>query len=487
MLATLIQKELRSILRSPKFAATFAVCSSLLLLSVYTGIREYQVSVKQWEIGSRLADQQVREASNWRDFEYKVLRKPDPMQIFVSGLTYDIGRWSTISTSSSVRLRHSAYSDDPIYAVFRFVDFTFIFQIVLSLLAIVFTYDAINGEREGGTLRLVFSNSVSRARYIIAKCTGSWLGLVVPICVPVLLSLLLVIIYGVPLTGVDWAKITALVGISLLFLTFFVILGVFFSTLTRWSSVSFLVSLVVWVAFVLVIPQAGVMAAGQLVSVPREAEIEGRRDGYAKGLWAEHYKEMEERFREQNAGCGGSSADDDKDDEELWAEMQREDSLRRIIEQRIEVFETKLFDDLRQQRTAQQQLAFSLARFSPVSAYRLAAMILAGTDIALKQRYRDALNNYRTQFASYVEEKRAESGDQGGFVSITISSEDGLSIGSGRDDISLDVTDMPRFGPPVVTFAQAFSPVLVDFGILAIGILLVFFGSFVAFLRYDVR
>ena len=253
---------------------------------------------------------------------------------------------------------------------------------------------------------------------------------------------------------------------------------------------SFLVSLVVWVAFVLIIPRAGVMAAGQLVDVPREAEIEGRRDGYAKDLWAEHYKGMEERFREQGGGGGGSSTDDpedEMDDEQLWADMQREDSLRRIVEQKIEKFEGKLSDDLRQRKRAQQRLAFSLARFSPVSAYQLAAMSLAGTGIESKQRYREAMNNYRTQFVDYVERKREESGDQGGFVSITISSEDGLSIGTSRDDGNLDITDMPRFSPPVVTFAQSFAPILIDLGILAIGILAMFFGSFTAFLRYDLR
>jgi len=484
MLATLIQKELKAIILSPKFVATFAVCSVLLLLSVYTGVREYRASVEQWQAAVRLADQQAQEASSWHSFSYKTLRKPDPMQIFVSGLSYDVGRWSDISSSSSVKLRHSSYSDDPIYAVFRFVDFTFIVQIVLSLFAILFTYDAVNGERESGTLKLIFSNGVPRAKYLVAKCCGAWLGLVVPISIPVLLSLLIVVLYNVPLNAAHWARLISLIGVSLLFFSLFVVLGVWMSTLTRRSSVSFLISLVLWVSFVLILPRAGVMAAGQMVHVPRVAEIEGQRDGYAKDLWGEHYKKMEARWAE--ASCGGTG-DDDHDNEAMWARMQEEDSLRRGVEKRIEEYEVKLLEDLRRNKREQERLAFTLARISPVSAYQLAAMSLAGTDITLKSRYEEAMSEYRGQLNEYVQRNQAESGDMGGFLSINIDSESGVTIGTGRDNAGLDVSDMPRFDPPYVTFAESVAPILPDVGILVLGILVSFLGSFIGFLRYDVR
>ena len=484
MLATLIQKELKAIIVSPKFAVSFAVLSILILLSVYTGIREYKAAVQKWETSTELAGQQAREATNWRGLSYKTLRAPDPMEILVSGVNHDIGRWSDIESESSVKLRHSAYSDDPIFAVFRFVDFAFIVQIVLSLFAVLFTYDAVNGEREGGTLRLVFSNSVPRAQYLIAKCIGSWLGLVIPILIPILLSLLLVVVSGVPLDATHWACIISLLGLSLLFFTIFITLGVLISTLTRRSNVSFLISLVAWVSLVLIIPRAGILAAGQVIHVPRVAEIEGQRDGFAKDLWAQHYKGMEERWRE-----GRDSADtgEQPDENAMWERMQMEDSLRREVETRIEEYEVKLLDDLRFRKAAQERLAFTLARISPVSAYQLGAMSLAGTGIGLKSRYERMMSDYRTRFNDYREAKQAASDDPGGgFLSITVSSETGFKIGTGRD-VALDVSDMPQFSPESVTFREAFSPSLIDIGILAIGILLTFMGSFLAFLRYDLR
>ncbi len=162
MFVTLFEKELKAILLSPKFVATFGVCSLLILLSVFIGIQEHRAAVDQYETAIQLADQEIREATSWWGVNNRVYRRPNPMQIFASGVNNDIGRLSNISTWTEVKLRQSAYSDNSLFALFRFIDFTFIVQVVLSLFAILFTYDAINGERESGTLKLAFSNAVPR-------------------------------------------------------------------------------------------------------------------------------------------------------------------------------------------------------------------------------------------------------------------------------------------------------------------------------------
>ena len=305
MFSTLIQKELKSILLSPKFTATFAVCALLMLLSTYIGIKEYQSSVKQFETATQLASQELRQHSDWMGLGNQVYRAPDPMQVFVTGITNDIGRWSNIDNFNSVKLQHSSYSDDPIFALFRFVDFTFIVQIVLSLLALLFTYDAINGERESGTLKLVLSNAIPRVHFTAAKFIGSWLGLVVPLTIPTALCALLVLLYKVPFTPGNWISFASLLGASLLYFTFFIALGLLVSSMTRHSNVSFLVSFVIWIILVLIIPRAGVIAAGNIVHVPSVAEIEGQHDSYAKDRWEQYKQDMETRFQSRQAIVSG--------------------------------------------------------------------------------------------------------------------------------------------------------------------------------------
>jgi ABC-type transport system involved in multi-copper enzyme maturation permease subunit len=487
MLTTLINKELRAIILSPKFTGTFAVCSLLILLSVFTGIREYNAMVDRYDSASQLVDQELRQETSWGGMSTRAYRAPDPMQIFVAGLDYDIGRWSHVSNESPVKLKNSAYSDDPIFAVFRFIDFAFIVQFVLTLFAILFTFDAVNGERENGTLRLVFSNAVSRANYLIAKCIGAWLGLVVPIIIPIMLGIMLIMIFGVPLTWFHWVRIYTLMGLAVLLFTFFVVLGVFISSLTRRSSVSFLLSLVVWVIFIMIVPRAGVMAAGNIVNVPRVAEIEGQVSGFTKEKWEEFYRDSEKRWAEYK-GSGGT--DGELNDEMMWSMMEIEDSARKVLEKEIDEYDLKLREDLKQRKLYQENMGFNLARFSPASAFQLGAMSLAGTDIEVKTRYEDAMNNYRKDFCEVIDRKEKETGNSGRtMMAFTIdeSGESKMSISDGRKKETLDISELPLFKAPVVAYAEAFSPVIVDIGLLVLYIFLAFMGAFIAFVKYDVR
>ncbi|MDF1543851.1 MAG: ABC transporter permease subunit [bacterium] len=488
MIKLVIQKELRAILLSPKFVATFAVCSLLLLLSVFIGIMEYRQSVDQYNTAVSLAQQRMEQQSSWHSLTEKVYREPNPMSIFVSGLNYDIGRWSAVSTESSVKMKHSPYSDDPIFAVFRITDFVFIIQIVLSLFAILFTYDAINGERENGTLRLVFSNAIPRAQYILGKAIGSWLGLVLPVCIPILLSLLIVQLFGVPLTGSDWLRLLLLIALSLQYITLFVMIGVLISALTRRSSISFLFSLVLWVAFVLIIPRAGVMAAGSIVDVPSLAEIEGVRDGYAKDLWAQYYDASEKRWTETERQNLESMTPEEEEEAEMamWARMKAEDSARRVVQLEIEEYERKIMNDWQNKKQVQRRLGFTVSRFSPASALQLGAMTLAGNDTEMKSRYEASIDEFRTKFNEYTEQKQAESGQFGGIM-IEMDSEKGVTIGTSHDDAGLDITDKPQFEHPKTNDSKVAQAVVLDFGLLSTLCLLSFAAAFVSFLRYDVR
>ena len=303
----LVEKELKSIILSPKFAATFGICSLLMLLSLFIGIQEYRHSVSRYETAMRLTEQELRGEDSWWGIENTAYREPGAMQVFVSGVDYDIGRLSRISTWTEVKLENSAYSDDSLFAIFRFVDFTFIVQVVLSLFAILFTYDSINGERESGTLKLALSNAVPRAQYVLAKFAGSWIGLTVPILIPILLAVLTVILLRIPMLGGGWLKLATLLGVSVLYFTFFIAFGILVSALTKRSAVSFLVLLVAWVALVLIIPRAATMAAGQMVHVDSVAEVDARKDRFATDRWTAYRDERMRMRDERNTTTSGEA------------------------------------------------------------------------------------------------------------------------------------------------------------------------------------
>ena len=176
MIWTLTEKESRGVLTSPKFAATFGVCSALIVLSIALGVQEYRAFGDRQAAGASLFEAELAEATSWSEVRGRAFRSTDPLHIFASGVHFDLGRFAPIRAGDEVRLQRSVYTDDPILAVFRMVDFCFIVQVVLSLLAILFTYDAVNGERERGTLALALANPVSRPNFVIGKPLSDAMG-----------------------------------------------------------------------------------------------------------------------------------------------------------------------------------------------------------------------------------------------------------------------------------------------------------------------
>jgi ABC-type transport system involved in multi-copper enzyme maturation permease subunit len=487
MFTTIVLKELKSILVSPKFPVTFAVSSALILLSVFMGIREYRAAADQYRAAGDLVRQEMREARGWMSLNNRIYREPDPMQIFASGVGNDVGRLSGISQWESVKLTSSAYSDDPIFALFRFIDFSFIVQVVLTLFAILFTYDSINGERESGTLQLMLSNAVPRAEIVTAKFAGTWLGLVVPVTIPILLGLSLLLVFRVPMTAEHWTRLGLLMGASLLLFTFFIAFGILVSAMTRRSNISFLICLVSWVAMTLIVPRAGMMLAGQVMKVPTDAEVDSRQDSFSKDRWNAHFKAMGEKWEQRMKPLEGLSEEERKakrdEMEWTWAEEDRaqRDSMHAVIDANAR----RLREDLRNRKVEREKLAFLLSRFSPVSAYQLAAMNLAGTDISLKTRYEDALEAYRTEFNKYKEDNQRKSGASGG-ITIQVDSDRGVKIDVGRE-IALDLTGMPEFTPGKPQLSESVAASAADFGLMGIFTIASFAGAFALFLRYDPR
>lgn len=483
MIFTLIEKELKSILSSPKFVAVFTVCSILIVMSVYIGIEEYKTAMTHYETVTAQITQQMREETAWNNLSPRIIRYPDPMQIFVSGINNDIGRQAQLSMYGTADLSSSNYSENMIFAVFRSMDLMFIVQIVLSLFAILFTYDAINGERERGTLKLSFANPVSRTGYIISKIIGSWLGLVIPLLIPILLGVALVLLYKIPMTAANWEQLALLLGMSALYFSFFICLGVFYSSLTKNSSVSFLYLLVLWVSLVLIIPRAGVMIAGQFVKVPTASEISSQISQKFSELTDEYITTSNRLSKEQMAVVDNLERERlpreefmkryqvIRDDYTKKRNAAHEEEVQQLAE-----FDAAIKEDWRNRKAVQERLGFSLSRISPASAYQLAVMDLAGTGIGLKTKYEDQLRTYNDLFNKFRTKKIAESGGSGY----------SNPLGNKKPE-PLDLSEMPKFKYINPDLNKVLQFTVIDVTIISIYIILIIAGTFIAFIRYDVR
>lgn len=476
MFRLLVEKELRDIIGTTKFAVTFGVCSVLVLLAFYVGARNYEVSREEYEGAIAENVKQMEGLTDWGQVSHRIFLPPQPLATLVSGISNDVGRTTEMETSGELHLENSRFNEDPIYAVFRFLDLEFIFGIVLSLFAILFSYDAINGEKERGTLRLSFANSVPRDRYILSKLVGAFVSLGVPLLIPILIGAVLLPVLGVPMTAGAWGRLGLVVLSGYLYLGVFLTLSVFVSALTERSSSSFLLLLVVWIFAVLIIPRAAVLVAGRAVDVPSVDQVNFEKNRFTAQLIQEERPKISEFVQRGFAqrGVGGQT------DMMQWMEDFQDfmNDLADVREEKFDEFARQLNEDRQNRDMTRQSLALGIARLSPTSVFSLATSNLAGTSLALKARYLESANRYRDSYAQFIER---ETGNRSG-MRFT------FRMGQEQEEPDpIDPYELPVFEYEGPLTRDLIGGSMIDLGLLALFNVIFFTGAFVAFLRYDVR
>ena len=124
------------------------------------------------------------------------------------------------------------------------VDFTFIVQFLFSFFAIILGFNAATGEKEQGTLKLTLSNPVKRSDFVIVK----YLSVLITIGIPMFLGLVIgMIVLGLSpymtLSLSTFIKLIQFSTFSMLYLSFFVLLGLFCSVFSQDSRKSLVMGL----------------------------------------------------------------------------------------------------------------------------------------------------------------------------------------------------------------------------------------------------
>ncbi len=434
MFKLIIEKELKEIIGSAKFAITFGVCAVLILLTFYVGAKNHQISSQRYEAAKAENLRQLEGLTDWLMVNsHRIFLPPKPLEALVTGVSNDIGRTIEMAGRGELTANDSRFGDDPIFAVFRFLDLDFVFQIVLSLFAILFAYDAINGEKERGTLRLSFANAIPRDKYILGKVVGSFLALAVP-------------------TGaLLWQAYSQL------------------SSLTNKSSHSFLLMLVIWIFAVLIIPRSSVLLAGRAVEVPTIDEMASQKNRLRSQLWNEDRKKMASFSLPEGAKM-----------EDMHTQFQKfMESLAENRNQQMQELASRLNEDRRNRQFEQERLAFGIAKLSPAAAFSLAATNLVGTSLKLKQHYINEANGYQKTYGEFMKDKTGMN-PGGGMIFMRVKSGE-------EEEKPIDPKELPPFEYSEPALGETVQAALFDIGLLGFFNLLFFAGAFMRFLKYDVR
>jgi len=473
------RRELLDIVVSPKFAWTFAVSATLILLAFWVGARGFLLEQRRHE-AARAADlRQMRGVTDWLEVSPLVSLPPQPLETLVAGVANDIGRNATVEGRGAIATTGSRYASEPVAALLRVLDLEFVFRVVLGLFAVLLGYDAVCGERARGTLRLCFAGGLERASFLGGKIVGALAGLTLPLLVPIGLGALLFRLAGVPMAALDWARLALVLLAGLLYLATLLALSTWISALVRQPAHAFFLALSAWVLLVLVTPRAAVSLAAHRSPVLSRDAIAAERARLQTEIWARDRA----TFRDRVEGILGPGSIGGHDPQQRMAEVNRfieEQSSER--ERRLGELERSLLERREAQQKTQRRLAFGLARVSPAACFTLAAAELAGTSLALEDELRAQLARYQEELGRF---QMAKSGGRrsGGGMRLRIAIDDGEP----EAPKPIDPAELPAFRWQSPNLLPALSRSAGDLALLLAFPLVFYAAAFVTFQRYDLR
>ena len=535
MVVHLARKEFLNNLLTARFVIGFLLCLVLIPFSILINVSRFREKTAQFRIDSAAAETAVREVRVYSKLRPEVVFPPGPLSVFSTGISDQVGNRVKIWLGDKPVLAagKTAAGDNPFLASFFSVDFADIAAIIFSLLALIFSYDAFTREREDGTLKLGLSNPVSRSAILGGKVLGILLTLLPVLGFSFLISAVLVLFSrNIAFTAVDWGRIALLFAASLLYLSVFVLIGLFVSARSKTSVTSLVLCLFLWVLFVFLIPSLSANFAASFSRIQT-------RDNLDRVL-ADLDKQREEKIRQgyktqgfsEGYSCWWCSSGTDGFIETYGNDRAGFETFRRkaMISEpiRLEYADIRwasqkaYLDGLSRQSRAARALSF----VSPSGLFRAIVSAVCSTDLEAHLASMDRVRRYREVFIRYFEAKNAFSS----FAWLTpvppnsFQTEDALVSGrtggefkteKALDDWAskqtdrmarwrklgtvplpsdgpqafpfLDVSDMPRFTEPPRSLFKGLEGSVAGAGLLLTEIVLLFFLGFVAFARADVR
>jgi len=257
------KKEILENLTTYRFAVLTGLLALLVLISVIVSYGDYHLRMENYSILRPPAD----------DPE-KIILPPQPLSIFARGLDANTGRLYQLS-ALGVEVQSSQQSINRLFALFTVPDMLFIIRVMLALIAVLFSFDAVCGEKEQGTLKLMLAGHTRRSTIILGKLAGRYALVCVPFAFLFLAAATGVSLMGDVTAGFDyWARVAALLCAAALYIGAFLGVGTLISALVHRSPTSLTLGLGAWALLVFVVPDLGTSAARALSDVPPADRVE---------------------------------------------------------------------------------------------------------------------------------------------------------------------------------------------------------------------
>ena len=494
MLWTIVRREITANILSFRFLMGLLIYFSLIVTNLFVLTRGYEDRLQSYQTAIRENEDEISKVTRYSEFgltrRLKSDRKPKLLSIFNEGMDKRKGNTVTVAHGYVPAVADKHGSDNPYLNIFSSIDFTVICQVVMSLLALLFSYDAISREKEAGTLSLTLSCAVPRPLLLLGKYIAGMVSISLPLTASFIAGLLVVQFSPyVSFSSSDWGRILLILFLSMLYVSLFFLIGLFLSTRTHRPSITLMLSMCVWVLFVLIVPNLTVLLVEHASPIQSEEPYKDQ----ASEQWKKYEDEVKDYLDKRGvekpldhasfSSSGASSGVNDYDSGETVSvsgfrseegiPFAQEcygfkENLRAQYADRIWQIRKKYLDE---NPNRQSLLALNISRISPASVYYNAAAILAETDLGSFWRFMEQARQYRREWVEYLRDEKIFSSRRW----FTTEFEE-----------PFDLSSIPRFKEQHESISGSLQRASLDIMILAVLNMLFFMGAFISFVCYDV-
>jgi len=448
MLLDIALKELRESLFSIRFLVTMAVILLLVSAVVVALSADYKRQINDYH---KRVETDRKSTANYTAGQPATIDRPVPaLSALFVGLESTAPNQIQLQPAQPPSFAQIA-DVDATEVLFPSIDLGFCIGVVLSLAALLFSYDVITGEKENGSLRQILSYPVSRATVILGKWMAVFATLSIAAIVTVSYAVLLLkSIPGSPFSigSGDWASLGLILLTSLIYLSGFSLLGIFVSSLVSKSATSLAVLMLVWVIAVFVFPNVSPYLAVSITPAPTFQEAARKQSNVDTELM----NELKARHQQ-----GAKKVLDEGMNAKQLAEVR--DGIQSKWDSEHKIAMTGLENDFQSRINRQEQTGARLTSVSPYGSLVYIFTSLADSGLRSDENFlRQARLFEQDQLMPFAKSN------------------------SGNENSSA-----PNFVYQPTPLAQRFSSVSVELSILLAYNLVLFFGSYLAFRRYDVR
>lgn len=472
MIRQIVYKEVLENLLSLRFALSVLLTVSLFVVCGYVFVNGYGEQSKDYWKKTNENLLALREESNqlYKVAFYKqgIYRKPQPLGLCAEGFEQSLPDLCKVNAFTAELPKTEGQAN---FALphFSHVDWVLIISLILSFTALVLTYNSICGEKEAGTLRLTLANTIPRHKVLLGKYAGTMITLAIPLIIGMLVSLIIIISSKDVIIDVSgWLKILISVLVSLLYLSIFVLLGMFVSSSTGHSANAMAILLLVWVLSVILLPSFSRIIFDVIYEESTEQEMQRRLKEAREEIWDNH-----ERYG-KNAGSMSNNLSDPMNNPPARARLQN--AVIDTTNQLLQEHHNKWLEQALVRR--------NFACLSPAVIYQRACEAIAGTGINRSADLYRQVKRYGADLKEFIRSRDLEDPE-----SLHLIGPERNMAYSWRaiSHNPVDFDSVPKFQERDLALGESLKLAIWDIGLLLLFNLVFFAAAFVSFLRYNVR